>query len=340
MREAGSTVISRRRFTLLLATAPFVGAVRTQPVERILRRLVDDGVVPGIAYSIGNEHGTIASDGFGLRSIRPALRMNASTRCPLAAVSKQFAAAAVYLLEQAGVLSLQARLSTYLPDYAHAREMTLAQVLAMRAGIPSSDAAGETPIDGKADDATLIRNLNRSALDFPPGRRFAYSNCAYDVLGLVVERASGLRYAEFIQRHFFAPLHMVSSYALRTRNPANFADGYKASGTGWQEEPATVADAAFASGNLVSTAGDMQLWNRSLLDATILSRASLRAMFAIPALWQGGSLEGYGTVNLVVPSTRHAITLLSNAPPSDRWKPEETARAIYNASGLPKKSVR
>lgn len=359
--------ISRRHFALLLGGIPFVTAAanratkngvlgqrQVEAVERVLRRLVDGNVVPGIIYSIGNLSETLAEGAFGLRVVEPPARMEIVTRCALASVSKQFAAAAVFVLQQQGALSLDEPLSKYLPDYRYAREMTLQQVLTMRSGVPANDEACEAPINGEIDSSTLLANLDRHKLDFSPGRYFAYSNCGYDVVGAVVARASNMSYSQFIDEHFFKPLGMASSYALGRRDDSNFAQGFAPKGQGWKVESATAADSAFASGNLVSTVGDMQRWNRSLLDATVLTRQSLRRMFTVPTvggtahthyaygwfvepsgvIWHGGTLTGYGTVNMLIPASGHAITLLSNTAPSERWKPGDVARDVYNAASL------
>lgn len=357
--------LSRRRFAVLLASAPFLSAAAPTPhrtlsarqgnvAERILKELVDRGIVPGISYSIGDARETLLEGAFGLRSIAPRSAMMAATRCALASVSKQFASAAAFLLHQKGLLSLDAPLSTYLPEYKYARRMTLRQVLTMRAGIAADDEACEAPIDGKIDESTLIANLNKHELDFSPGDYFAYSNCGYDVAGVVLARVARTPYERVIAQNFFSPLGMSESYRLGARNDSDFAHGYAPQGKGWKPERATAADAAFASGNLVSTAGDMQRWNRSLLNAEILSRQSLHAMFTVPqtgrgapihyaggwfvepseVIWHGGTLAGYGTVNMLIPATGHAITLLSNAPPGKEWKPEEIARRIYNQAEL------
>ena len=141
---------------------------------------------------------------------------------------------------------------------------------------------------------------------------------------------------------------------LGERADENFAQGYAPQGHGWKNEPVTAEDTRrFASGNLVSTPADMQRWDRSLLNATILSRESLRGMFAVPTsagtahthyasgwfvepsgvIWHGGTLAGYATANMLIPRAGHAITILGNAAPS-KWKSQETARAVYNATGL------
>jgi D-alanyl-D-alanine carboxypeptidase len=357
-------LLTRRRFTALLAGAPLAattfahaasGAISDQQraaVGRLLRGLVDSEIVPGISFSISNASTTLTQGACGLRALSPAEPMQAATRCALASVSKQFAAAAIFLLQQRGLVSLDALLSNYLPDYVYARDMTLAQLLTMRAGVAPDDEVCEAPINRRIDDTTLVANLNRRKLDFAPGSHFAYTNCGYNVVGVVVERVSGKRYGQFVRENFFEPLGMRSSYVLGARNDSNFAQGYARASGRWEAEPATRADKAFASGNLVSTVGDMQRWDQSLFNATILSRASLRKMFEVPtlsgrahthyasgwfvepsgAVWHAGTLAGYGTVNFLVPATGHAIVLLSNARPSDKWKPADVAREVYNSA--------
>jgi CubicO group peptidase (beta-lactamase class C family) len=322
--------------------------------ERILRREVDSGNVPGIGWSIGNARETLAEGAVGLRIVSPATPMGVATRCALASVSKQFAAACVFMLRDQGLLSLDAPLADYLPTYRYASQMTLRQVLAMSSGISSDTEACEAPIGSRIDDTALIENLNRMALEFPPGAHFAYSNCAYDVAGAVVARLSGMPFGRFVEERIFKPLGMTSSYRLGTRADPDFAEGYAPDGAGWKPAPANVADKTFASGNLASNAADMQRWNRALLNATLLPRQSLREMLAVRALssgatttyasgwmvepggpiWHGGALDGYGTTNLLVPASGHAITLLGNTAPRTRWKPWEVAREIYNTAGL------
>ncbi|MFI5019791.1 MAG: serine hydrolase domain-containing protein [Dongiales bacterium] len=322
--------------------------------ERILQREVDSGNVPGIAWSIGNATETLAEGGVGLRVVSPAIPVDAATRCALASVSKQFAAASIYMLRDEGKLSLDAPLASYLPAYRDAGKMNLHQVLTMSSGISPDTDACEAPIGSRIDDTALIENLNRMALEFPPGAHFAYSNCAYDVAGAVVAKLSGMPFAHFVEARIFKPLGMASSYQLGTRADSDFAEGYSPDGTGWKPAPAMAADKVFASGNLASNPGDMQRWDRALLNATLLPRKTLDEMFTVTPLsrgakaiyasgwfvepngtiWHGGALEGYGTANILVPASGHAMVLLGNTHPGDRWRPWDVAREIYNEAKL------
>jgi CubicO group peptidase (beta-lactamase class C family) len=280
--------------------------------------------------------------------------MRPSTHCPLASASKQFTAACILLLRDDGKLSLDAPLSAYLLDYKDASRTTLRQALTMTSGIPVDDESCEAPVQGRVDDRTLIANLNGMKLDFEPGAHYAYSNCGYDLAGVVVARVSGMPFDRFVEERIFRPLGMSSSYMVGDRRETDFAEGYAPQGDGWKPAPLTAGDRIYASGNLASTAGDLQRWDRALLNATLLPVATLKEMFTVPALgsgarsiyaaglfiepngaiWHAGGLAGYGTVNLLMPASGHAIVLLGNTVPHGRWKPWDVAREIYNALAL------
>ena len=322
--------------------------------EAVLQQLVSTNAIPGVICSIGNRRRVLAQGAFGLRSIETNAPMNAQTRNPLASVSKQFVAAAAFLLQEQGALSMDAPLSDYVPDYTFANQMTMTQVLTMRSGIAARDIACEAPVDGEINEASLLANLNQEALDFPPGKYFAYSNCAYNLAGVAIARITGMSCNAFIEKYFFKPLGMTSSYPLGELNPANFAQGYDRQGTEWRPESPAPADAAFSSGNLVSIPADMQRWSRSLLNMTVLSPDTIRQMYTLPdtpdtvishyasgwliepsgIIWHPGALNGYGTVHMLFPMTGHAITLLSNTGPSEVWDQGKTALAMYNAAAL------
>jgi CubicO group peptidase (beta-lactamase class C family) len=115
-------------------------------VEDILKREVDTGVAPGICWSIGTASETLAEGAVGLKLVSPQTPMGAATRFALASVTKQFTAAALYLLQQKGVVSLDAPLADYLPSYRYAADLNLRQILTMTSGI-TADMACEDPVD-------------------------------------------------------------------------------------------------------------------------------------------------------------------------------------------------
>jgi len=355
---AGGAALAMPPLTRGFAQSPATSfdSDRKAVAQRIVQREVDRGIVPGIAWSVGNAKETLAEGAAGLKAVSPAAPVNAATRFAIASVSKQFTAACVYLLRDQGKLSLDVPLSGYIPEYRYASKVTLREMLQMRSGISYDMDACEAPIDGRLDDRVVVENLNRMEPDSAPGAHFTYSNCAYDLAGLLVSRLSGMPFARFIEEHVFKPLGMSSSYQLGTRRDPDFAEGYAREGSGWAPAPATAADRVFASGNLASTVSDLQRWDRALLNATLLPRKTLDEVFTVPTLtsgartiyasgwfvepsgivWHGGQLPGYGAANVLVPATGHALVVLGNTVGAHAgpWRPWDVAREIYNATGL------
>jgi CubicO group peptidase (beta-lactamase class C family) len=334
--------------------ASAVSAEKRSVIDRLLSDQIAQGHVPGLSCAVGAAAAVIYAVGFGQRSVSPSAPITAASSCALGSVSKQFVSACCYLLQQDGKLSLDAPLADVLPDYVFAHRMTLHQVLTMRGGIPIDNEAGERPIDGRMDEQTLVENLNRASLDFTPGEHYAYSNCGYDIVGAVISRVAGVPYAQFLTDRILRPLGMNATSVLAAKPEGDFAQGYERHGNDWTFAPPTAADRVFASGNLVSTLADIQLWNQALLRGSLLSEASLKAMLSVPPLtsgaesnyasgwfvesngvfWHGGTLAGYGTTNVVVPATGHSIVIFGNTGTSEHWAPTELARQIYNAADL------
>lgn len=140
--------------------------------------------------------------------------------------SKNFTAVAVLLAVQEGLLDLDTPITRYLPDFAvrsrfeqsPQQRITLRLLLSNRAGFTH-----EAPIGNNYEPATPsfdahVRSISQTWLRFPVGERYRYSNLGYDLAGHILERASGMRYAEWLRRKLFAPLGMRDS----TADPAIF----------------------------------------------------------------------------------------------------------------------
>lgn len=126
-------------------------------------------------------------------------------------ITKTMSAAAVLRLAARGVLDLDAPLDRWLPDFGPAGRITLAQVLAHRAalhnygGMPLYHAAVRSGAEPWTEDEFLTR-CRADHLYTEPGREFSYSNIGYLLVKRVLERATGLSFAEVLTRELFQPL--------------------------------------------------------------------------------------------------------------------------------------
>jgi D-alanyl-D-alanine carboxypeptidase len=221
-----------------------------------------------------------------------------ATKFRVGSVSKQFTAAAVVLLEQRERLSLGDPVGRYIPDWPAAwAAVTLHHLLSHTAGLPRLTT--RSLLDVSALSVTMpapfreFRDLHAPGeelqpLDFEPGTRFAYSNVGYILLAMVIEKASGLPYCDFVQQEMFQPLGMVNT-------------GCEAPGTivkqqarGYNRMNDTLVNAGFVdlrlvvgAGSITSTLDDLLLWDRALTSDRLLT-ASARAKLFIPVQ------NGYG----------------------------------------------
>lgn len=165
-----------------------------------------------------------------------------ATRFNIGSISKAFTQVLVAQLAAEGKLALEDKLIRHLPDYpdrAIAEKVTLQQLLAHRSGLGDIFNERFTP-EAAAKLRTLADYLPLFAgkpLEFEPGTAQRYSNAGYVVLGLVVERLTGRRFADVARERIFAPAGMeASGWLARDALLADTAIGYTRDG--WQEERA------------------------------------------------------------------------------------------------------
>jgi CubicO group peptidase (beta-lactamase class C family) len=251
----------------------------------------------------------------------------------LGSLTKQFTATLVLLLQQDGKLKIDAPVSTYLPDAPKAWEkITLAELLGHTSGIPSFTAMKEFRRWSMSPHTTeeelgLFRD---KPLDFEPGSKFAYSNSNFEVLGAVIEKVSGKKYADLLRERIFEPLGMKDS-GLDTDElilPKR-AQGYRPGPKGLVLARSESMTVPWAAGSIYSTTGDLLKWERGLFGGKVLSAESLKAMTTPgkgdyglgvfvrdkdghKVVGHGGAIEGFNTNLLYVPDRRIAVVVLSN----------------------------
>ncbi|HSB64983.1 MAG TPA: serine hydrolase domain-containing protein, partial [Anaerolineales bacterium] len=205
-------------------------------------------------------------------------------------------------------------------------------------------------LDDRPDAAERqVRALSSFKLNHPVGEEVEYCNLNYNVLGLIIEAASGEPYADYIQKHIFNPLGMSYSYSSKSSaQQAGLAMGYRH----WFGIPFPAANlpiphGSLASGQLISCAEDMAHYLIAHLNgglyrkAQILSAAGMDELqrgekeylpFGISAgryamgwfdkeidhtrtLTHGGNVPDFSAFMSLVPGQKKGLVLLLNADP-------------------------
>jgi CubicO group peptidase (beta-lactamase class C family) len=281
-----------------------------EKIDAFVQQQMDRLRIPGVALAIVQDDKIVHQRGFGVA--RPQGEVpSPKTPFVLGSTTKSFTALAVMQLVEVGRIDLDAPVQRYLPwfrvaDLRASAQMTVRHLLNQTSGLSLS--CGWIPLadfDQNSDAGERqSQALATLPLSHPVGSAFEYSNMNYNLLGLIVEAASGEPYATYIQDHVFAPLDMRYSYTTRTEAARNgLAAGYRY----WFASPVAVPNlplprGSLPSGQLISSSEDMahyliaQLNDGRYGNVQVLSPAGVAKMHrpAVNATMMGAPIGKYG----------------------------------------------
>ena len=300
---------------------------------------------PGVTLGVVLEGRLAVHRHAGLANIEHGVPIGPQTRFRIASVSKQFTCAAILMLAAEGKLSLEEEARTYLPELpALADRVTVAHLMHNTSGIRDML---EIMRHGGADLGTPIRLQDlvdgicrQRTLNFTPGTRFLYSNTNFLLLGLIVERLTGMKLEDVLEARIFAPLGMRDTRMTPDVHQAipHLATGYfPGEPGGWRRAPH--AFPLHGEGGLVSSVQDLALWSHNATTRAIgdgwLDGLTVQTPFAngtinryarglvvrpyrgLETVSHGGLWPGYRTEFLRVPALAATVIAISNAATSD-----------------------
>lgn len=208
--------------------------------------------------------------------------MPLDARFRLASVSKQFTAAAILKLQDDGVLSVDDPLCQWVdPCPAAWAPIRLWHLLSHTSGVPDlmsqANWGRRRILPSTPEDLTRASALYR--LQFEPGSKVRYNNAAYNLAGVVVEKASGMSLGAYLRKAFFEPLGMADT-GFDDGGDHDIIMGYANLAGGLTPQPQVNPSIIFAAGALYSTLDDMLVWQRALHHGRVLSAESYAQMIA------------------------------------------------------------
>lgn len=232
--------------------------------------------VPGCAVGVQAGDTAPVRRAFGMADLEHAVPISADTVFEAGSVSKQFTAAATLILVSEGRLSLDDDVRKYLPelpDYGH--RITIAELLGHTSGLRDwgdiEAIAGWPRTERVYDMADVLHVATRQrALNFDPGTAWSYTNTGFNLLAIIVQRVSGSTFVDFTREHLFAPLGMTHTQwrddfrrVVRDR-----AVAYHRVSDGVYEQMMPFEN-TYGHGALLTTVGDLLIWNRALNDGRL-----------------------------------------------------------------------
>ena len=334
--------------------------VRGHAIDEIAQGEIRAGSTPGIAVGVVQDGLLVYARGFGFANLAAHRRVGAATEFYAGSLSKQFTAAAILLLVQDKKLSIDEKITNYVPELGIARDVTIAQLLQQTSGLPDYTSA-----PGIAHDPTkpvkledLIKAVNRMKLAAKPGTQFQYNNFNYMIAALIVQRASQLPFSVFLQSRIFEPLIMTSTFVAGDQGISpQHAVGYTRGDNG-KFQPVRRWDPTwlFGSGDLVTNVYDLAKWDVGM--PLLLNVDSVRMMWtpgvqgspygmgwmidqrsAQRFVWHNGEIAGFHSMNAFLPDSHVAVIVLANTDPlhgQDVVSPERIANRVLDVvSPLP-----
>ena len=258
---------------------------------------VQEGRAVGISVAVVRGTDTLLLRGYGKADVELDVPTPDRAVYEIGSVTKQFTAAAVLRLRDEGKLDLDADVTTYLPNYpTQGHKLPVRRLLDHTSGIK-----GITEIP--AFRSLRVRSLPRDSavalfatlpFEFAPGEAQIYNNSAYFLLGLIIEKVSGMTYEDYIEQRLFATLGMKDSrYCSNTEVVPRRAHGYQYEGRNVRRADYIDHTWPYSAGSLCSTAADLVTWLTALHGGRVLSPRSYREMTA-PARLNDGTELRYG----------------------------------------------
>jgi CubicO group peptidase (beta-lactamase class C family) len=295
---------------------------------------------PGAAILVVKDGKAVFRKAYGMADVAKLIPMTPDMSMRLGSLTKQFTAAAIMLLADAGKLSVTDDITRYLPDYpTHGRKITIEHLLTHTSGIVNFLAKPEHRAIATKDltQAQMIDFFKNDPLDFEPGANVRYNNSAYFLLGVIIEKVSGMTYARFVERYIFVPLGMDNTaYEGYERGSAARAAGHARVGAAFGPSMPISMSHPYSAGAVVSTVDDMARWDAAISSGQLLKAASWqRALtpfrlssgapnfygyaFGIhifkgsPMIFNIGGIDGFRAASLRLPDEKVYVAVLSNA---------------------------
>ena len=199
----------------------------------------------------------------------------------VASITKSYTSALILRFVEQGDLSLKTTLNSYFPGIPNAEQITIEQLLRHQSGL-----ANFTGLQSYTDYFTaersreeMIEHFESIETVFEPGKRSAYSNTGYVLLGYIIEEISGLSYSEALREMITGPLGLNSTYFSRSTGLGQYeADSFIYEKGGWVPAPQTNLEILHGAAAIVSTAEEVAKFYRALFSGDILSEGSLENM--------------------------------------------------------------
>ncbi|MEO5910198.1 MAG: serine hydrolase domain-containing protein [Pelobium sp.] len=306
---------------------------------------------PGANFLVAKNGNIIYEKAFGMANLELNVPMNINNVFEIGSMTKQFTAISIVMLTEQGKINLYDHLNKYIPNFPNGEKISLHHLLTHTSGIKDFTSLKNLNDFAKNDISPkdLIDLFKNEPIDFQPDEKYKYCNSGYIILGYIIELVSGKSYPDFVKENILKKLNMNHScYANHNKVTANRASGYSKKGNDYENNRYISFSIPYASGSLMSTIGDMNIWQQAIKNNLLINPKTTDKVFTNYSLnnrekidygygWHlenvdgvvirehGGSIFGFKSMSIYIPSKDIYVVGLTNC---DCNSPTELTRQI------------
>jgi CubicO group peptidase (beta-lactamase class C family) len=309
-------------------------------IDKLVQTYCDMGIFNGTVL-VAEKGKVILKNGYGFANMEWDIPNEPDTKMRLGSITKQFTSMLIMQQVEAGTISLNDPISTYLPDYRPetGKQVTVHHLLTHSSGIPSYtnlpnffSEISRNPFSKEE----FIKLYCSGELEFEPGSQFKYNNSGYFLLGVIIEKVTDLNYEEALQKYILDPLGLEDTgFDKHETILKKRATGYVKNKEEYQNSPYLDMGLPYAAGSLYSTVEDLFTWERALYTDKLLSEKNRQIMFtpylenyaygwgvgkvelspgtdSLTIIAHGGGINGFNTLISRTVNDQHLVVLLNN----------------------------
>ncbi len=328
-----------------------VSQTPAEEADELLKQYTKQNSFNGVVL-IAQKGKILLEKGYGYKNAVAKTLNDSNTVFQIGSITKQFTSAIILQLQEQHKLSLQDKLSKYIPAYPKGDSITIENLLTHTSGVYNYTNGEEYVKNNSTRPARpneLIESFKNKPFDFSPGTEYRYSNSGYVLLGYIIEKVTGKSYFTVVRENIFIPFKMThSGFDFSNLKSANKATGYfKLSEK--ITKPATIVDSSqsYAAGSIYTTVGDLYKWDRALYTNSIIHDSSLQKTFTPykanygygwvidssygkKVVMHSGEISGFTSFFARIPADEICIILLDNKSSSGLAKIAENINSILN----------
>jgi CubicO group peptidase (beta-lactamase class C family) len=334
---------------LLVCSLAACGSNKEARVDELFAAYDQQGM-PGAAVLVVQDGKPALIRTYGLADIDKGIAVRPETNFRLASLTKQFTATSIMMLVERGELELDATLPELFddfPDYGDA--ITIRNLLQHTSGLIDYEDLIPEDFAGQVSDQDALRSMYEvDETYFEPGTEYRYSNTAYAMLAVLVEKISGMSFPDFLEQNIFEPLGMDNTIAYQSgiSTVSNRAYGYTVENGEVSFSDQSTTSAVLGDGGIYTSVLDYFKWDQALYSDKLLPQSVLDQMWTANLgdygfgwrvdtvdghrrLHHDGSTSGFRNYIIRYPEDRITVLVLSNRRAPDAMPLAEAVAAIY-----------